>query len=51
MVMNALNDFSQTLNPANHHPARITKANKDFAKTLNFKDINFPIKIRDIYKI
>ena len=27
------------LNPANHHPARITKADKDFAKKLDFKDI------------
>ena len=37
--------------PADHHPARITKADKDFAKTLYFKDINFPVKIRDINKI
>ena len=29
------------LNPANHHPARITKADKDFAKKLDFKDIRF----------
>ena len=26
------------LNPAYHHPARITKADKDFAKRLNFKN-------------
>ena len=39
------------LNPANYHPARITKADKDFAKTLDFKDINFPVKIRGIHKI
>ena len=39
------------LNPADHHPARITKADKDFAKTLDFKDIKFPVKIRDIHKI
>ena len=32
------------LNPADHHPARITKADKDFAKMLDFKDINFPVK-------
>ena len=28
------------LNPIDHHPARITKVNKDFAKRLDFKDIN-----------
>ena len=39
------------LNPANHHPARITKFDKDFAKKLDFEDIKFPIKISDIYKI
>ena len=39
------------LNPAANHPARITKVYKDFAKTLDFKDINFPVKIRDIHKI
>ena len=27
------------LNPADHHPARTTKADKDFVKKLNFKDI------------
>ena len=39
------------LNLANHHPARITKPDKDFAKALDFKDIKFPFKIRDIHKI
>ena len=34
-----------------HHPARITKADKDFARVLYLKDIRFPVKIRDIYKI
>ena len=36
---------------ADHHPARIPKADKDFARALDFKDIRFPVKIRDIYKI
>ena len=36
---------------ADHHPARIPKADKDFARVLDFKDIRFPVKIRDIYKI
>ena len=39
------------LNPADHHPARITKADEDFAKKLDFKDIKFPVKVKDIHKI
>ena len=33
------------------NPARITKADKDFAKRLDFKNIKFPVKTRDIRKI
>ena len=32
------------LNPTDHHPAKIRKIYK------NFKDIRFPIKIRDVHK-
>ena len=39
------------LNPAVHNPRRITKADKDFAKRLDFKDIKIPVKIIDIHKI
>ena len=39
------------LHPSDHNPARITIADKDFLKSLDFKDIKFPIKIRDIHKI
>ena len=39
------------LNPANHHLARITNTDKEFAKTLDFKDTKFPVKIIDIQKI
>ena len=39
------------LYPEDHNPARITKADKDFARVLYLKDIRFPVKIRDIYKI
>ena len=39
------------LYPEDHHPARIPKADKDFAGVLYLKDIIFPVKIRDIYKI
>ena len=41
----------RNLNPAEHYPRRITKADKDFAKRLDFKDMKFPVKIRDIHKI
>ena len=46
-----VNTFSHRPNMTNHHPASITKAEKHFAKTLDFKDIRFPVKIRDIRKI
>ena len=38
------------LNPADRHLARIKKADKEFAEKLDFKDIKFPVKIRDIHK-
>ena len=38
------------LHPADHHPPRITKACKNFAKDLDFKDIKFAVKIRDVHK-
>ena len=43
--------YGQILNPADHNPRRITKADKEFAKRLDFKDKTFPAKIRDIHKI
>ena len=39
------------LNLADHHPARITKSDKDFAKKLDFKDIKYPVKVRGVQKI
>ena len=39
------------LNPVDHNPRRFTKADKDFAKRLDFKDIKFPVKIIDIHKM
>ena len=39
------------LNSADHPPARITKFDKDFVKKLDFKDIKFSVKVRDIHKI
>ena len=49
--MNALNGiYSDTLNPADRNPARIAKTDKYFAKKLDFKYINFPVKVRDLHK-
>ena len=39
------------LNPSDHHPARSTKANKNFPKKLDFKYVKLPVKIRDFYKL
>ena len=38
-------------NPGDRNPARIAKADKDFAEKLEFKDIKFPVKVRKIHKI
>ena len=42
--------FGQIRNPAYHNPRKISKVDKDFVKILDFKDIKFPVKTRDIYK-
>ena len=39
------------LNLVNRNPTRITKPDKEFAKKLDFEDITFSVKIRDIHKI
>ena len=39
------------MNAVNHHSARITKADKEFARKLDFKNMKFPVKIRDTNKI
>ena len=39
------------LNLVNRNPVRITKPDKEFAKKLDFEDITFSVKIRDIHKI
>ena len=41
--------FSQ-IHPADCNPAIITKADKDFSKIFDFKDIKIPVKTRDIEK-
>ena len=37
--------MARYINPSNHQPARITKADKRFVKKFDFKDIKFPVKI------
>ena len=39
------------LNSANHHSAKITKSDKDFAKKKDFRYIKFSANIRDIHKM
>ena len=34
------------LHPADHYPGKITKADKDFAKRYDFKNIKFPVKLK-----
>ena len=36
------------LHPEDHNPARIRKNDKHSARTFEFKDIKFPVKIRDM---
>ena len=39
------------LNPTDHNSRRIVEADQDFSEKLDFKDLIFQVKIRDIYKI
>jgi len=41
---------TRTLNPVTDHPEKITKQLKEQAETLNFKNISFPVKLKDIDK-
>ena len=43
--------LARYLHPEDHHVARTTKADKDFAKKLDFKDLTFTVKVVDIEKI
>ena len=38
------------LHHSDHHTENITKADEDFSKRLDFKDIKCQIKVRDIHK-
>ena len=37
--------------PADHHPARTRQVDRLYGGKLDFKDIKFPLKVRDIHKI
>ena len=39
------------LNPVDRNLERTTKVDKEFYKELDFKDLKFPVKIRDIHKL
>ena len=39
------------MHPEDHHRARITKLDKDFARDLDFKDIYFQLKLETFWKL
>ena len=39
------------LNPVDRNLESTTKVDKEFYKKLDFKDLKFPVKIRDIHKL
>ena len=39
------------LNPVDRNLESTTKVEKEFYKKLDFKDLKFPVKIRDIHKL
>ena len=46
MIMNALNGVK-----SDYYPERITKADKDFFKKFDLKDLKFSVKVKHIHKI
>jgi len=42
--------IATALNPVKDHPERIRGKLEEQAETLNFRNINFPVKLRDINK-
>jgi len=42
--------IARALNPVKDHPERITGKLEEQAETLNFKNISFPVKLKDIDK-
>ena len=43
--------FSDLLTSCRSSSSKNWKADKDFARKLNFEDLKFPVKIRDIHKV
>jgi len=43
--------IARSLDPVKDHPERITGKLEEQAETLNFKNISFPVKLRDINKL
>ena len=43
--------IARALNPVKDHPERITGKLEEQAETLNFKNISFPVNLRDINKV
>jgi len=41
---------TRALNPVTDHPERITKQLNEQAETLNFKNISYPVKLKDVDK-
>ena len=37
----------RVINPTNSHPERINKQDQEIAKILDYRGINFPMKVRD----
>ena len=37
----------RVINPTNSHPQRINKQDQEIAKILDYRGINFPMKVRD----
>ena len=42
--------FVKYLHPEDHYPATIRKVDRLFGDKLDFEDIKFPVKIKDIHK-
>ena len=49
-TLNALKCLIKYLHPPDHNSIRITKANKHFSNKLDFKDINFQVKLETFTK-
>ena len=46
-----LDTLVRYLHPANHNPKRNRKVDKLYGDILDFKDIKFSVKVRDVHKI